>query len=167
MKILIISDTHGNLNNLKTVLEREQPIDQLLHTGDVLDDQEQIREMAGCACAFVRGNCDFFSREPLSRDFGLMQHNIHMEHGHMLPDSFNSIAYKAESIGADILMFGHTHVPLITEAGGITILNPGSLTRPRQANRLPSYIIMTLDKEGHAEFELKYLRKMSDQEVAP
>jgi len=157
MKILIISDTHGNLSNLKKVLEREQPIDQLLHTGDVIDDAEEIRELAGCACAFVRGNCDIFSREPLSRDFGLMTHNIHMEHGHMLPDSFNSIAYKAESVGADILMFGHTHVPVITTVGDITILNPGSLSRPRQANRKASYIIMTLDKDGKAEFELKYV----------
>ena len=156
MKILIISDTHGNLNNLYTVLEREKPIDNLLHLGDVSRDDDEIRAIADCACAFVRGNCDWCSDERDSRDFGLLGHNVHMEHGHMLPDSFAGIAAKAKNIGADIMMYGHTHVPLIYRYKDVYIINPGSLSKPRQSDHRPSYIIMNIEAGQEPEFEIKY-----------
>ena len=157
MKILIISDTHGDLCNFRRVIEKERPIDQLLHLGDFLRDDDEIRALADCACAFVRGNCDYFSDERDFRDFGLLGHNIHMEHGHMLPDSFDAIASRAVGLGADILLFGHTHVPVAVLHRGIHIINPGSLSKPRQSNRLPSYVIMELDAGGNINYSIRYL----------
>ena len=157
MKILIISDTHGNLNNLYRVLEMEKPIDNLLHLGDFSGDDDEIRAAADCACAFVRGNCDICSNERDTRDFGLLNHNVHMEHGQMLPSDLNSIALRAKYLGADILLYGHTHVPVSVFHKGVYIVNPGSLSRPRQANRRPSYVIMNIDNDGRVEFEIKYL----------
>ncbi len=156
MKILIISDTHGDLRNLREVLDIEKPIDNLLHLGDFLHDDDEIRALADCACAFVRGNCDYFSDERDFRDFGLLGHTVHMEHGHMLPYGFDKIAARAKSLGADILLYGHTHVPLSVRQSGVYIVNPGSLSRPRQADRRPSYVILTIDTEN-INFEIKYL----------
>ena len=157
MKILIISDTHGNLKNLYRVLETEKPIDNLLHLGDFLGDDDEIRAAADCACAFVRGNCDLWSDERDTRNFGLMTHNVHMEHGQMLPHDLDSIAMRAKNLGADILLYGHTHVPISVFHNGVYIVNPGSLSRPRQSDHRPSYVIMNIDKEGNVEFEIKYL----------
>lgn len=150
MRILVISDTHGNLTNVREVLRKEGSFDMILHMGDVCHDEEELRELAGerCTVTFVRGNCDFFSREPDTRDFKLGKHRIHMEHGHYLPNSLQSISYKAEELGADIVFFGHTHNPLLTTVGNVRIANPGSISKPRQSDGLPTYIIMEVDKDG-------------------
>ena len=54
-------------------------------------------------------------------------------------------------------MFGHTHKPYLEELQGITMLNPGSLSYPRQDGRRPSYIQMELDREGEAHYTISYL----------
>ncbi len=42
-------------------------------------------------------------------------------------------------------------------AGALTVLNPGSLSFPRQEGRRPSYMLMDLDDEGEAHFTTCYL----------
>ena len=53
MKILVVSDTHRKLENLKVILEREQPMDLLIHLGDAEGDEDSIAEMAGCRLEIV------------------------------------------------------------------------------------------------------------------
>ena len=160
MKILVISDSHGKLENVRRVFGLERPFDMVLHLGDVSHDEDEIRELAGerCTVCFVRGNCDLFSREPGHRDFKLGKYNIHMEHGQFLPDSLQSIAYKAEEIGADIMFFGHTHRPMLTWQGDVRIANPGSISEPRQADGIPTYLVMEVDGEGEIQFTPKKLQ---------
>lgn len=59
--------------------------------------------------------------------------------------------------GVDVVMYGHTHRPVVDIEDDIIAVNPGSLTYPRQDNRKPSYIIMDLDREGKAHFTINYL----------
>ena len=59
--------------------------------------------------------------------------------------------------GADLVMFGHTHRPFFLQKDGMTILNPGSLSFPRQEGRRGSYMIMEVDVDGKLSFEQKYL----------
>ena len=61
MKILVVSDTHGHDENLMRVLQREWPIDALIHCGDLEGSEDYIPEAVECPCFFVRGNNDFFS----------------------------------------------------------------------------------------------------------
>ena len=159
MKLLVISDTHGNLKNFKRVLEIENPVDMIFHLGDICHDEEEIRDLAGekCTVAMVRGNCDYFTNEPYSRDIAVGNHRIYMEHGNGLPDSLMSIAYKAEEKGADVLLFGHTHRPMITRCNDVIIANPGSLSEPRQADGCPTYIIIETDDKGDLSFKQKKL----------
>lgn len=160
MKILVISDTHGNLTYVREVLRQEGPFDMIFHLGDVSHDEDELRDLAGerCTVSFVRGNCDFFSREPETRDFKLGKHKIHMEHGIYLPDSLQSISYKATDLGADYVFFGHTHSPLLTTMGGVTICNPGSISKPRQADGLHTYVIMNVDKDGEITLSPRHLQ---------
>ena len=65
MKILIISDTHRKHDNLLKVLERECPVDLLIHLGDAEGYEDYIAEQAGCPVEVVAGNNDFFSSLPL------------------------------------------------------------------------------------------------------
>ena len=69
------------------------------------------------------------------------------------------ITNEAEERKLDIVMFGHTHRPCYEVKGGIVVLNPGSLSYPRQEGRKPSYMIMELDETGKAHFELCYVER--------
>ena len=60
MKVLIVSDTHRNEDNLIEVLEREKNLDLLIHCGDVEGAEDEIEHYAGCETVFVAGNNDFF-----------------------------------------------------------------------------------------------------------
>ena len=66
---------------------------------------------------------------------------------------------KQEGIarGYDIVMFGHTHRPVIQIDDDIILINPGSISYPRQADHRPTYIMMCVNDNGEAAFELKYV----------
>ena len=64
---------------------------------------------------------------------------------------------EAKSKGVDIVIYGHTHRPLIDMEEDIIALNPGSLTFPRQEGKRPSYIIMEVDENNNVKFEIRYL----------
>ena len=52
-------------------------------------------------------------------------------------------------------MFGHTHRPDIIEEDNITLINPGSISYPRQADGIPTYIILEINDNNEFNFELK------------
>ena len=64
---------------------------------------------------------------------------------------------EAKSKGVDIVIYGHTHRPVIDMEEDIIALNPGSLTFPRQEGKRPSYIIMEVDENNNTKFEIRYL----------
>ena len=68
-----------------------------------------------------------------------------------------TIKDEAKARKVDIVMFGHTHKPYLERRGDLTVLNPGSLSFPRQEGRRPSYMLMDLDDEGEAHFTTCYL----------
>ena len=82
-----------------------------------------------------------------------------LTHGHYYNVSAGLELLKNEAIarGANIVMFGHTHRPLINIDDEVTIINPGSLSYPRQDGRRPSYIIMEIDDKGEAHYTINYL----------
>ena len=59
MKILIISDTHGSHKNFDRVIEKERPLDMLIHLGDVEGDEDYIPAVADCPVHMVAGNNDY------------------------------------------------------------------------------------------------------------
>ena len=160
MKVLIVSDTHGREQNLAEALEQTGPIDQLIHLGDVEGGAEHIRELAGDApAAIIAGNNDFFCDLPNERIFTLGGHRIFMTHGHGYFVHSGTLYLKREARkkGADIVMFGHTHKPYMEEDNELLVLNPGSLSLPRQDGHRPTYIVMEIADDGQISYELCYL----------
>ena len=154
-KVLVISDTHGRTKNLEKILPLVQPIDQLLHLGDVGNDADYIEVIAECPCCFVAGNNDYYSDLPRERMIKLNGVSIFMTHGHYYyvnarKDMLKSVAMQR---GAQIALFGHTHVPYLDESGEILVANPGSLSLPRQADHYPTYMILWIGEEGSIEVE--------------
>ena len=160
MKVLIVSDTHGREQNLAEALGQTGPIDQLIHLGDVEGGAEHIRELAGDApAAIIAGNNDFFCDLPNERIFTLGGHRIFMTHGHGYFVHSGTLYLKREARkkGADIVMFGHTHKPYMEEDNELLVLNPGSLSLPRQEGHRPTYIVMEIADDGQISYELCYL----------
>lgn len=159
MKILIVSDTHRRDANLVEVLKKEAPVDCLIHLGDAEGSEEYIREIAGCPVHIVSGNNDFFCDLPREEEFMLGKYKILITHGHYYYVSLDTqeIRRQAEARGVDIVMFGHTHRPLLEKSGKVLLVNPGSLSYPRQEGRKPSYILMKIDGGGEAQFTVHYL----------
>lgn len=159
MKVLIVSDTHRKNENYIKVLERVSPVDMVIHCGDIEGSEYLIAESAGCPVQMVVGNNDFFSDLPREKEFNIGKYKIWLTHGHnyYVSMSNENLKHEARMRGVDIVMYGHTHRPVVDIEDDIIAVNPGSLTYPRQENRRPSFIIMDLDREGKAHFTINYL----------
>ena len=159
MKILIVSDTHRQNNNYLKAVQRVSPVDMVVHCGDVEGSEYIISEAAGCPVVMVAGNNDFFSNLPREKEFRIGNYQIWLTHGHndYVSMGNETIKKEAEARGADIVMYGHTHKPVIDFGDNVIAVNPGSLTYPRQEGKRPSYIVMDLDREGEAHFSVFYL----------
>lgn len=161
MKVLIISDTHRKDKNINEVLELEGTPDLLIHLGDVEGSEDYIRKTACCPVEIVEGNNDFFGNLPKERELTLGRHRVLLTHGHYYYVSLDTklLGREAQARGFDIAMYGHTHKPRIEQRFGVTLINPGSLSYPRQEGHKASYAVMELDETGEATFEIKYLEK--------
>ena len=159
MRILIVSDTHRKTEYLEAVLEQEKPLDLLIHLGDIEGDEDYIQVLAECPIEAVAGNNDFFSDLPGELEIQIGKYHALLTHGHYyyVNAGIRHIKREAQARNLDIAMFGHTHRPIIEWDGDVVVLNPGSISYPRQEGRKPSYIIMDLDEEGEAHFSLRYL----------
>lgn len=159
MRILIVSDTHRKNENYMKALEEAGKVDMVIHLGDIEGSEYLIQEAAGCPVEMVSGNNDFFSDLPSEKTLQIGKYCVMITHGHRYYISMGNEMLKKEAVanGADIVMYGHTHKPVIDRSRNVIAINPGSLSYPRQENRKPSYIIMELDGQGEAHFELKFI----------
>lgn len=157
MRILIASDTHGRDKNLEKAIKESGKLDLLIHAGDVHQSEDYIRAIAGCPVQIVRGNNDYFARIPDELEFTIGSYRVFLTHGHTycVNAGYETIRREARARGANMVIFGHTHRPFIEEKKELTVLNPGSLSYPRQEGGEATYILMKLNEKGRAEFELK------------
>ena len=149
--VLIVSDTHGKLQRLNELIDYRRRLlskDEVLNViflGDGLNDLFSCREYDNIITHVVRGNCDsgiyhspYGEEIPIYRTVVLGGYKIFMTHGHTLNVKYDrdEICRVAAIENADIVLFGHTHVPTLEyiengSARGINknlvLFNPGSL----------------------------------------
>lgn len=158
MKVLIVSDTHRKNENYFELVRRQKP-DMVIHCGDAEGSEYALTEAADCPVYIVLGNNDFFSQLPRELELKLGPYNVWVTHGHNYYVYMNSEHIKREALarGMDVVLYGHTHRPVIDKSGGVIAVNPGSLSYPRQENHRPSYVVMELDEKSEASFRIEYL----------
>jgi putative phosphoesterase len=159
VRILIVSDTHRKNDNYLKAVESAGKLDLVIHLGDVEGSEYVIEEAVDCPVEIVAGNNDFFSDLPSEKTLQIGKYRVMITHGHRYYIGMGNEMLKKEAIaaGADIVMYGHTHKPVIDISKNIIAINPGSLSYPRQENKKPSYIIMDIDSDGEARFDLRYI----------
>lgn len=129
MKIIVLSDSHGNTQALVDAVFDENP-QLILHLGDHEKDCDKVRKVfPHIRLRAVRGNCDVRPREPEYDEFVVENKRVFMTHGHLygVKTSLDSILNAAFGRGADILLFGHTHIPYNKIVQGLLAVNPGSI----------------------------------------
>lgn len=147
MKIGIISDTHGRWDSIDNAVSLVEKVDMWLHCGDCIPDAEYLQDLVEVPVHFVAGNCDWpTSDATYEKVIDAEGHKIFLTHGHSynVNHTLEYIIGAAESHGADIAVYGHTH-RVEYKQGPLLILNPGSATRPRDDNR-GSFMVMELFK---------------------
>lgn len=133
MKAIIFSDSHGSFNPMMKAIESEGKVDLIIHAGDVVGDAEDLQAMyPRQAVAYVKGNNDWWNNSaPDDRFFTFDGVNIFLTHGHNygVKYSLAKLMARGSETGADICIFGHTHIPHNEAVGGVTLFNPGSAPR--------------------------------------
>lgn len=143
LKAAVFSDTHGDLSRLPAALRLGGMPDTFLHLGDFGSDGDAIASILGVKGYQVRGNCDFSSPYPRERVVTLDGVHLLMLHGDTVAGTY-AMACKAEEHSCKAVLFGHTHMPLLTASGPILIINPGSLSKPRGGTD-PSFGMLVID----------------------
>jgi putative phosphoesterase len=136
----LISDTHGLVR--PEIYDALDGVELILHAGDV-GDADVLTEIRTIASVYaVYGNTDAPDMGlPGAIDVTLGGVSIHMSHGHELGSPTPGALLARYT--ADIIVFGHTHKPLVERADGRLVINPGS-AGPRRFNLKPSVARMTI-----------------------
>lgn len=160
MKIGIVSDSHGGTHWLDRMLKKAEADEAecWLHAGDFVEDAEYLEQISGRKVYKVAGNGDWPEpKAPYDLLVELAGYKIFLTHGHMhgVRQGTDILAANAKGQGADIAVYGHTHVADLTPAGraGITILNPGSIAKPRDLSE-GSFMLMELEPGRLPEVKL-------------
>lgn len=142
MKIGVLSDTHMMQKYIDKTIPYLSECELLIHAGDNFSDSKYIYQKTNIPVMAVRGNCDFDNVED-ELLFEVEGKNIFLCHGdsYSVKYDLNILEKKAKEVKADIVIFGHTHIPLNVNKDNILYINPGSVSLPRSSTRRGFMII--------------------------
>lgn len=149
MRMIVVSDTHGDLRGFKAIIDQQPKADLFIHLGDCEWDLDQIKTtFPDKQFLSVAGNCDFGSDTPTENETVACGRRIFYTHGHPYHVKFGyaSAIGEARRRGADILLFGHTHLAYTAYEDGLYIMNPGSVGHPRDSH--PTYGVLDITDAG-------------------
>lgn len=154
IKIIIVSDTHGDNNWIR--LKQKHQADYLIHAGDHINSEQFMKDHADY---YVDGNNDWNANHLQS--FIIGDFHFCLVHGHLQKvkknlehnlDDFYSSFVEIASLKPNFIIFGHTHVPFCQKINDIVFINPGSYKKPKITYQ-KSYAILTIDNnKSNVEF---------------
>lgn len=146
MRIIVLSDSHGNARTVAEILKNHrEDAAAFIHLGDGMKEWMSLkRKFRDLPMYEVRGNCDGLCDVPAVRLLELGGFRLFCTHGYLysVKSELDTLAYAAQEQQADIALYGHTHVARQDEIGGVTLLNPGSVTFSSQTPR--GYLVLDL-----------------------
>lgn len=149
MRILVISDTHRRIGRVMDLLTGDHRFDRIIHLGDLVHDAEDIDSFCGIPIDSVAGNCDWgVSGKPYHKVLHLEGKRIYICHGHREHVKFGDSMLRQliRQDRYDVVLYGHTHMADVVWEGDSIIMNPGSISQPRDG--YPSYGVIHIDEQG-------------------
>lgn len=129
MRILVVSDTHGDLYTLMNVVRSQPTAEVIIHCGDGEEQAEELKmTFPDKKIVAVRGNCDWGSMLQPTETLRINGKTIFITHGHLykVKMTMYNLVCAAREQKADIVVFGHTHNAMTDYDDGLYIMNPGS-----------------------------------------
>ncbi len=148
MLIAVVSDTHHDNSSIREVLSSIENADVLIHLGDNVIDALFLKERFKGESYYVKGNCDGWNSAPKELLIDIKGIKIFATHGdgYGVKISDTMLLVEAKERGADIALYGHTHIPTVEEKQGIWVINPGSPSLPRMSKASIAFI--DIDNNG-------------------
>ena len=144
--LVILSDTHRNLQPLEKIATVLAECDYIIHLGDMASNANDLLRAYPEKTYILPGNNDFFGGLPDELVLEVENRRLFACHGHRygVKSGTERLAEAAKARGCDIALYGHTHVADVHEENGVLLINPGCMTRysPRQ-----SYCYLVIEKQ--------------------
>nr|MBP3598604.1 metallophosphoesterase [Eubacterium sp.] len=156
-KYLVFSDSHGDDEKMLDVVKRHKgEIEGIFFLGDMENSGDRLRGAVQGPVYMVRGNCDWSLQAKDFQTFSLHGHTVAMTHGHRqhVNMGIDTLKYWAMEKEADLVLYGHTHVPFVEQSSQMTILNPGSISRPRQEGHKKTYALLEFLGNGELDIQI-------------
>lgn len=142
MNILIFSDSHGIINDMIDIIKTKNP-DYIIHLGDFEDDAKTLSHLYP-NIIYVKGNNDDYSDNSDNKIITIDNFKFFICHGHNF--DVNSGTTKLIDVAlvnnCNVALYGHTHIKHKFIYNDILILNPGSISSPRDDTK--SYAQITI-----------------------
>uniref|UniRef100_C6E337 Phosphoesterase n=1 Tax=Geobacter sp. (strain M21) TaxID=443144 RepID=C6E337_GEOSM len=129
MRLLVISDSHGNYAHAFRAHQMAGDVDGIIHLGDGSEDARMLEEVLGVTVHKVAGNCDFDRGLPAQLTLELGECRILATHGNRerVKSGLKELIGKGIEAKASVVLYGHTHSPAVEAAHGMLLVNPGPL----------------------------------------
>lgn len=150
LRICVVSDTHRDRYELMSAVVSAGALDAVLHAGDETSDAAWLSERIRCPVYAVAGNWD--TPSPAYPDVLVLSQfgpTVLLTHGHRLQvkSGLTPLAQTALARGAQIAIYGHTHIAEISQVSGTLCINPGSLSQPRGRLERTYALLITEDAD--------------------
>ena len=147
MRILVMSDSHGNAPLALQACDMAGNFDTLIHLGDDGDDAGILAHALEVRVIHVAGNCDIGSASPRELLVECEGKKLLLMHGdaYGVKSGLGMLERRAREAGVEAVLFGHTHRATITTLAGILAVNPGTLIRTAQQK---SFAILEITPAG-------------------
>jgi len=144
----VISDTHRYKWVIEEAVKKLAGCDLLIHLGDNVQDVLEIEKYFKGRIINVKGNCDLSTALPSERTEIIDNKKYFITHGHRyeVKHTLSRLKEKAVEVGADVVLYGHTHIAGIAFEDGIWLINPGSPAVPRDG----FFSVALINTEGGA-----------------
>jgi putative phosphoesterase len=155
LKILVFSDSHGNVENMRKVMILENP-QVVFFLGDGQRDIKALmKDYPDTPLYAVAGNCDYASEFPDELTLTLEGVKMVLAHGHThgVKSGYERYLNYGFTKHAKLIFSGHTHRHEIREKRGITLINPGSIGFYYE----PTYAVVKLENGVIMQREIRLL----------
>lgn len=162
MKVVIVSDSHGNMGVLKRIVKREEPFNLLFHLGDGIEDALRLQRLVGFNLDGVEGNNDLKGQFPTSLVLRFGKKRCLFTHGHLFEvgRDFSVLMAQARIEKAALVFFGHTHRFHDSIQKGIRLLNPGSTCN--YLTKETGYLVLSMEGDNLC-IERKLIKETNNQ----
>ena len=151
MRIIVMSDSHGDFSRVRQIFEDNPGADHFIHLGDGAKDFEEAGWLyPDTVRNGVRGNCDFGSGSQLPKE-GLLElegARIYFTHGDLwrVKYGLDEIWRAGREREANVVLYGHTHRAMAEYRDGTWLINPGSV---RDSSYTPAgYLALDIGPAG-------------------